>query len=124
VVLGNCWKVSFGNFCVNCDSFVAEVGHAAGEIMEEAREKLKVLMKKARKEKIDLSGLKAVRKRESFFSYGRKTKVFGVLVVLVVLHGATEHLLFTKNVRKVLNFPAKSLKLQTISVLDLHAERP
>jgi hypothetical protein len=92
--------------------------------MEEAQGKLEVLMEKARKEKVDLSSLKAVRKRESFFSFGRKTKLFGVLVALVFLHGATEHLLFTKNVRERMKLMQNPFKLQTIPVLDLHAERP
>jgi hypothetical protein len=64
--------------------------------MEETQEKLKALIEKAQKEKVDLRSLKAIKKRESFFKIERKFKLFLVLLVIVSLNGMFNHLFFTE----------------------------
>lgn len=55
--------------------------------MEEAQEKLKLLIKKAKKEKLDLWKIPAVKKRENIFEVQRKFKLFVVFVAFLFAYG-------------------------------------
>lgn len=67
--------------------------------MEEAQERLKVLMEKARKEKIDLSQLKSIEKRGNLFQVSTKIKVFTVLIFVLVFYGNFGYLLDSEKVK-------------------------
>lgn len=70
------------------------------KVLEEEQKKLKVLIEKAREGKIDLRSLKAIKKRGKFFGVGKKFKIFSVLLVLALMHGAVSNLFFTNKVGK------------------------
>lgn len=64
--------------------------------MEEAQKKLKALIEKAHKEKVDLETLKAIKTRGSFFKTCRKIKLLIILLVIFSLNGTFNHLFLTE----------------------------
>lgn len=69
--------------------------------MEKAQEKLKLLIEKARKEKIDLWKIPAIKNREKLFGVDRNLKVFVVFVAFLLAYGQFGDLY---NTDKVKNF--------------------
>lgn len=67
--------------------------------MEEVQVKLKALIEKAQKQKIDLSKIKSIRKREKFFAVSNKCKFCVVVLIFAIFYGHFGEYFFTKSVR-------------------------
>lgn len=67
--------------------------------VEEAQIKLKALMEKAQKEKLDLRQLKAIKKRGiAEFKLQRKYKISLIVLLVAVVYGNVQHLFNTDKV--------------------------
>jgi hypothetical protein len=61
--------------------------------MEEASQKIKTLLAKARDEKIELSKLEVIKKRDEYFRINRKYKIIITIMFLCYIYGRLKHLI-------------------------------
>lgn len=70
----------------------------SAENIQEAQNKLKLLIEKAQKQKIDLWEISAIRQQKKFFEVKKKIKIFTVFLVLLVFYGKFNNLLTSDKV--------------------------
>lgn len=92
--------------------------------MEEAQAKLKALIMEAQKQKIDLTKVPAIRKREKLLQVNKKVKFLIFLAVVSLIYRQTHQLFGDKKVKVFIAFETKSStkSFHLLSVFDLNAE--
>ena len=74
---------------------------SSAENVQEAQEKLKLLIEKAQKQKIDLWEISTIKQQKKFFGISKKIKIFAAFLVLLIFYGNFNNLFTSDKVNLI-----------------------